>query len=50
MIILSAKELEVYKKAYELAMVIYDISKSFPSEERFTLTSQIRPFFTIGMA
>jgi four helix bundle protein len=38
----SAKELEVYKKAYQLAMEIFDLSKSFPSEEKYALTSQIR--------
>ena len=38
----SAKELEVYKKSYDLAMRIFDISKAFPPEERFALTSQIR--------
>jgi four helix bundle protein len=38
----SAKDLQVYKKAYALAMTIFKLSKSFPSEERFALTSQIR--------
>ena len=38
----SAKDLEVYRSAYELAMRIYQLSKSFPPEERFALTSQIR--------
>jgi len=38
----SAKDLEVYKKAYNLAMVIYAVSKTFPKEELFSLTSQIR--------
>ena len=38
----SAKDLDVYKKAYELAMIIFNLSKSFPEEERFALTSQIR--------
>lgn len=38
----SAKELRVYKKAYKLAMEIYDITKSFPVEEKYALTSQIR--------
>ncbi len=42
MILNSAKDLDVYKKAYELAMKIFRISGSFPSEERFALTSQIR--------
>ena len=38
----SAKDLEVYKKAYQSAMAIFEISKRFPPEERFALTSQIR--------
>ncbi len=38
----SAKDLEVYKKAYLLAMQIFEISKTFPKEERFALTDQIR--------
>lgn len=38
----SAKELAVYTKAYELAMLIFHESKRFPAEERFALTSQIR--------
>ena len=38
----SAKELEVYQLAYELAMRVFEVSKSFPLEERFALTSQIR--------
>jgi len=38
----SAKDLVVYQKAYQLAMLIYEVSKSFPPEERYALTSQIR--------
>lgn len=38
----SAKELTVYQKSYELAMKIFELSKSFPAEERYALTSQIR--------
>ncbi|MHC1765403.1 MAG: four helix bundle protein [Verrucomicrobiia bacterium] len=38
----SAKELEVYRRAYELAMQIFEVSKGFPPEERWALTSQIR--------
>src|SRR5438309_8262195 len=40
--ITSAKELRVYAKAYELAMRLFELSKSFPAEERFALTGQIR--------
>ena len=38
----SAKELIAYQKGYELAMRVFQLSKSFPTEERFALTSQIR--------
>ena len=38
----SAKELVVYCKAYELSMRVFEISKRFPTEERYALTSQIR--------
>ncbi len=38
----SAKDLDVYKLAYELAMTIFRISQGFPPEERFALITQIR--------
>lgn len=38
----SAKDLEVYKKAYELAMRVFELSRKFPREERFALTGQVR--------
>lgn len=37
-----AKELTVYKRGYEFAMRIFNVSKRFPAEERFALTGQIR--------
>lgn len=36
------KDLLAYKKAFQLAMEIFEISKSFPKEERYSLTDQIR--------
>ncbi len=36
------KDLIVCKKAFELAMEIYEISKQFPMEEKYSLTDQIR--------
>jgi four helix bundle protein len=39
---ISVKETKVYKLAFELAMVIFEISKSFPKEETYSLTDQIR--------
>jgi four helix bundle protein len=38
----SFKELIVYQKAHRLAMDIFEISKNFPKEEKFSLTDQIR--------
>lgn len=36
------RDLTVYKKAFQLAMEVFKISKGFPDEEKFGLTSQIR--------
>ena len=38
----SAKDLQVYKTAYQLAMEVFSLSRNFPLQERFALTSQIR--------
>ena len=35
-------ELDVHKKAYSSAMRIFECSKSFPADERFSLTDQMR--------
>ena len=39
---ISFKELLAHKKAFELAMEIFVLTKRFPSEEKFSLISQIR--------
>ena len=39
---INVKETRVYKPAYELAMEIFGISKSFPKEETYSLADQIR--------
>jgi four helix bundle protein len=36
------KKLKVWEKAHRLAMEIYNVSKTFPKEEVYGLTSQIR--------
>ena len=36
------RDLKVYQLAYKLAMEIFEISKSFPKEETYSLTDQIR--------
>ncbi len=40
--IISSKDLVVYRKAYTLAMRIFNASRRFPAEERWALTGQIR--------
>jgi four helix bundle protein len=36
------RELEVYKKAFAAAMRIFEITKNFPAEEKYSLVDQIR--------
>lgn len=36
------KTLKAFQKAKEVANLIYDASKNFPTEERYSLTDQIR--------
>lgn len=38
----SVRKLNVYKLAFDAAMEIFNISKVFPTEEKFALTDQIR--------
>jgi len=38
----SFKELRVWQNAMDMAMQIFEESKRFPSEERYSLTDQIR--------
>jgi len=38
----SVRDLEVYKLAFAAAMEIFQISKGFPPEERFSMTDQMR--------
>ncbi len=38
----SIKDLRVYQLSYELAMEIFEISKLFPPEEKYSLIDQIR--------
>jgi len=35
-------DLTVYKKSFKLAMAIFETTKSFPKEERYSLTDQVR--------
>ena len=36
------KELKVWHKAYDLALSVYEVSRGFPREEMYGLTSQLR--------
>lgn len=36
------EDLIVYQMSYKLAMEIFEISKSFPKEEKYSLTDQVR--------
>jgi four helix bundle protein len=36
------QDLEVYKKAFEASMRLFDLSRSFPKEETYSLTDQSR--------
>lgn len=38
----SHEDLEVYKMALDVAMKIFELSKKFPVEEKYSLTDQIR--------
>lgn len=38
----SFKELIVYKRAFKVAETIFEISKNFPKEEKYSLTDQVR--------
>lgn len=42
MAIENHKELDIYKLSFHLSMKIHSLSKTFPSEEKFALTDQIR--------
>ena len=41
-IIRSFRELRAYKAAFELQQAIFKVTKSWPSEERYALTDQVR--------
>lgn len=38
----SFRELRVWQKAMDVAMQVFELSKRFPSEERYSLTDQMR--------
>jgi four helix bundle protein len=40
--ILSHRDLDVYRKAFDVSMTIFHLSKAFPKNETYSLTDQIR--------
>ncbi|BAZ03320.1 S23 ribosomal protein (plasmid) [Tolypothrix tenuis PCC 7101] len=40
--ITNHRDLKVYQMAFDAAMKIFEVSKKFPVEERYSLTDQIR--------
>jgi four helix bundle protein len=38
----SHRDLDVYRKAFDVAMQVFELSKKFPREETYSLTDQIR--------
>lgn len=42
MLVKSHRELDVYKLAFNTALEIFEQSKSFPKEETYSLTDQVR--------
>jgi four helix bundle protein len=38
----SHRDLQVYRRAFDLSMSIFKISSAFPKEEKYSLTDQIR--------
>jgi len=38
----SYRDLDVWEKSVDLVVLVYQLAKSFPSEEKFGLTSQIK--------
>jgi four helix bundle protein len=41
-LVVRHQDLDVYKKAFDLAMEVFDVSKCFPKEETYSLTDQVR--------
>jgi four helix bundle protein len=41
-LIRTQHDLEVYQSAFNLAMMVFQKTKSFPKEERYSLTDQVR--------
>lgn len=44
----SCKDLKVYNMAFELAMQIFEMTKTFSNDEKYSLTDQIKSYDVIG--
>jgi len=42
MVIQKCKDLEVYNLSFELAMDVFEVTKIFPGEEKYSLVNQLR--------
>ncbi|HEX8196634.1 MAG TPA: four helix bundle protein [Pyrinomonadaceae bacterium] len=40
--IIRHQDLDVYRKAFDASMQIFELSKDFPKEETYSLTDQVR--------
>jgi four helix bundle protein len=40
--IVSHRDLEVYQKAFQASMHLFNLTKAFPKEEKYALTDQVR--------
>lgn len=40
--IINFKTLKAYQKGFDLTMEVFEVSKSFPKEEKYSLIDQIR--------
>ena len=46
----SVEELDVFKLSHEMALAIYELTRNFPEEEKFGLTSQMhRAAYSVSM-
>ncbi|MEK9149856.1 MAG: four helix bundle protein [Candidatus Desantisbacteria bacterium] len=43
------RDLKVYQKAFQMAMKIFEITKGFPVEERYSLVEQIREYINTNI-
>lgn len=41
-VINSYRDLQAYQKAYKLSMQVFETTKTFPKEEKYSLTDQLR--------